>query len=126
MFTKQQTSATSIFSAPRTAAARLVCDLAADDAGFILSAELVLILTIGVLAMVVGLNAIAKSVVQELNDVAQGVGSVNQSFYYRGLKGHKGYVPGSNYQDNADECDNAAIQFPTGNVKYGRGGGGKE
>ena len=50
----------------------LVRQFWADEAGFLLSAELVLILTLGAIAMVVGLNAVAKSVVQELNDVAQG------------------------------------------------------
>ena len=31
-----------------------------DEAGFVLSAELVLVLTLGVLSMVVGLNAVAS------------------------------------------------------------------
>ena len=97
------------------------CALAADEAGFVISAELVLILTVGVLSIVVGLNAVAKSVVQELNDFAQAVGVVDQSFHYKGMKGHKGSIAGFGYKDKQDECDCAAIMFPVGKKKYGSG-----
>ena len=53
-----------------------------DEAGFIVSAELVLIATIAVLAMVVGLSEVANALNQELEDVASAFGSVNQSFRY--------------------------------------------
>ena len=76
-----------------------------DEDGFIVSAELVLISTIAVLAMVVGLSEVAGAVNQELGDVATAFGSVNQSFRYQGLTGHGGTNNGSNFHDAVDFCD---------------------
>lgn len=82
-----------------------------DEAGVIISAELVLVLTIAVLAMVVGLHAVAKSVTQELNDLSSAFGSLQQSYLYQGLvKGARRGVPhasvaGSAFLDSRDDCD---------------------
>jgi hypothetical protein len=76
-----------------------------DEAGFIISAELVLISTIAVLAMVVGLAEVANAINQELEDVASAFGAVNQSFRYQGLTGHGGQSSGTNFQDSIDFCD---------------------
>ena len=76
-----------------------------DEAGFILSAELVLISTIGVLSMVVGLSEVASAINQELEDVASAFGAVNQSYRYQGLTGHGGSIDGSNFRDEIDFCD---------------------
>jgi len=56
-----------------------------DDVGFIISAELVLVLTIGVLGMVVGLNSVASAINQELNDLSGAFGTIDQSYFYSGL-----------------------------------------
>jgi len=78
-----------------------------DEAGFVVSAELVLVATITVLAMVVGLSEVAISINNELEDVASAFGSINQSFQYLGVQGHNGYnTVGSSYLDKADFCDN--------------------
>lgn len=53
-----------------------------DEAGFIVSAELVLIGTIAVLSMVVGLAEVSNSINNELEDVADAYGSVNQDYSY--------------------------------------------
>ena len=78
-----------------------------DEAGFILSAELVLISTIGVLSMVVGLSEVANAINQELEDVASAFGAVNQSYRYQGLTGHGGSIDGSTFHDTIDLCDGA-------------------
>ena len=78
-----------------------------DEAGFIVSAELVLIATVAVLAMVVGLSEVANAVNQELEDVASAFGSVNQSFRYQGLTGHGGSLGGACFEDRIDFCDSA-------------------
>ena len=78
-----------------------------DEAGFIVSAELVLIATVAVLAMVVGLSEVAHAVNQELEDVASAFGSVNQSFRYQGLTGHGGSSGGACFEDRIDFCDSA-------------------
>jgi len=97
---------------------RILRALWRDQAGFILSAELVLILTVGVLAMVVGVHAIAKSVNHELVDVAQSFGAFNQSFHFNGFKGCKACVSGSAFEDGEDKCDCATlIHTPPKTVK---------
>jgi Flp pilus assembly pilin Flp len=84
---------------------KLFTALVNDEAGFIVSAELILIATIGVLSLVVGLTEVASAINQELEDVASAFGSVNQTFCYRGLKGCSGHTVGSSFDDNIDACD---------------------
>lgn len=79
--------------------------LIADEAGFVVSAELVLIATIAVLSMVVGLSEVAWGINEELEDVGSAYGSVNQTFRYSGVSGHKGVVKGSCFEDGEDFCD---------------------
>ena len=50
-----------------------------DDAGFIVSAELILVSTIAVLALVVGLSEVSFGVNQELEDLGAALGSINQA-----------------------------------------------
>ena len=83
----------------------LMMQLYRDDAGFIVSAELVLVSTIAVLSMIVGLSEVANAVNQELEDVGSAFGSVNQSYRYSGLTGHKGTSAGSLFDDSIDHCD---------------------
>ena len=83
-----------------------------DESGVIISAELVLVLTVAVLAMVVGLSEVAVAVNTELNDISNAVGSLNQTFSYTGFRGKdsgagklKSKVAGSKFNDGADDCD---------------------
>ena len=91
--------------------------LAADENGFILSAELVLVLTIAVLGMVVGLTAVRDAVTQELNDLARAFGAVNQSYNVTGLKkdrcwgGIHTFVAGFGFNDTSDDCDCKPIVY---------------
>jgi len=85
--------------------ANIATQLWNDEAGFIISAELVLVGTILVLGMVVGLSELSHGVNQELEDVASAFGSVNQTYEFSGLEGHKGWMAGSAFNDSADYCD---------------------
>lgn len=76
-----------------------------DEAGFIVSAELVLVATIAVLAMVVGLSEVALNVNNELEDVGSAFASVRQSYQVHCGSGHKGNTSGSSYWDQAEFCD---------------------
>ena len=76
-----------------------------DEAGFVISAELVLISTIVVLSLVVGLSEVANGVNEELEDVGSAVGSINQTMRYSGFSGHKGSIAGSYFSDTPDFCD---------------------
>ncbi|MCG6157314.1 branched-chain amino acid aminotransferase [Rubinisphaera margarita] len=78
-----------------------------DEAGFIISAELVLVSTICVLGLVVGLSEVAFNVNQELEDVGAAFGSVNQAYSYNGTAGQKGGNAGSTYDDEWDHGDDS-------------------
>lgn len=85
----------------------LATQLMNDEAGFIVSAELMLIATVGVLSMVVGLSEVALNINNELEDVGSAFGSINQSFMSRGSRGHGGRNEGGSFKDNSDSCDGA-------------------
>ena len=83
-----------------------------DECGFIVSAELVLVATIVVIGLIVGLSEIQHAVNSELNDVADAIGSVNQSYAFSGF--HKyaffsqrlhAFTRGSFFWDTIDDCD---------------------
>lgn len=89
---------------------RIVHRLYNDESGFIISAELVLVLTIAVLAMIVGLSEVAVAVNTELNDVSNAIGSLNQTYaftgFWSGSHGKtKSYYMGSEFDDAYDDCD---------------------
>lgn len=84
----------------------LFTNLINDEAGFIVSAELVLVATVGVLAMIVGLSEVALNVNNELEDVGSAFGAINQTFCQKGILGHQGYASGTEFKDNVDHCDN--------------------
>ena len=84
-----------------------------DEAGVILSAELVIILTIAVLGMVVGLSNLQHALTAEFTDLRGAFQSLNQSYCtpsYRGcwkLWGGRGpisWVAGSCFYDCYDGC----------------------
>ena len=54
-----------------------------------------------------GVTTVRDQVVQELADVAGAISDVNQSYYYRGVKGHTSSTAGSDFFDKADFCDGA-------------------
>ncbi|SFI08752.1 hypothetical protein [Planctomicrobium piriforme] len=89
----------------------MIRQLLNDEAGFIVSAELVLVATILVLGLIVGLSQVQYAVVEELNDVAHAIGALNQSFYYTGFTAEKASgalksgTYGSTFHDAIDECD---------------------
>lgn len=89
---------------------RIVQRLYNDEAGFVISAELVLVLTIAVLSMIVGLSEVAVAVNTELNDVSNAIGALNQTYAYTGFwsGSHgktKSYILGSEFDDAFDDCD---------------------
>ena len=90
--------------------------------GAIISAELVLVMTIAVLAMLVGLDSVSEAVNNELNDVAGAFGAISQSFNFRGLSHprHEGrsehaIVSGSSFRDDVDDCDCIPLEL-TGHI----------
>ena len=78
-----------------------------DDAGFIVSIELILISTIAVIGLITGFTAIRDAVISELSDVAGSIQDLNQSYTYNGVRGHSGTTNGSSWTDRRDWCDTA-------------------
>jgi len=84
-----------------------------DEAGAIISIELVLVVTIAVLALIVGLSEVAVAVNTELNDISNAVGALNQDYSFTGFKAGVGVAGakaksqyfGTTYNDTADDCD---------------------
>lgn len=76
-----------------------------DDNGFIVSAELILIATIMVLGLVVGLVELQASMLHELNELGEAIGSISQSFQIAPTMtskgGHFTGTPGSKFTDEA-------------------------
>lgn len=79
----------------------------ADQAGFVISAELVLVATVLVIGLLVGMAAVRDSVTNELADVAGAIDDVDQSYAVGGIVGHDALVGGSAYGDVDDFCDSA-------------------
>ena len=84
----------------------------ADEAGFVVSTELVLVGTMLVLGMIVGLTELRNQVVQELGDLAVAIGSIEQSYYYSSVTGHTAATAGSLFDDTDDVCDNGGVDPP--------------
>ena len=83
----------------------LMKKLWSDEAGFVVSSELVLIGTVLVIGLTVGLTSLRDQVVQELGDLAISIGSINESYSYSGITGHTSSVAGSIFSDNRDYCE---------------------
>jgi hypothetical protein len=108
-----------------TAMTNAIHTLIADEAGFIVSAELVLISTIAVLGIVVGLSEVAVNLNNELEDVGSAFGALNQSFCVNGVSGHQGNAQGTCFQDSQDFCDHPNdIQCIGGTGENGGNGNG--
>ncbi|MCA9015019.1 MAG: branched-chain amino acid aminotransferase [Planctomycetaceae bacterium] len=82
----------------------IINQLIHDEAGFIVSAELVLISSIAVLAMIVGLSEVANNVNQELEDVGSAFSCIDQSYMLSYSHGHKACTESSSFNDQADFC----------------------
>ena len=76
----------------------LFMQLLRDEHGFVLSAEMALLGTVGVIGATVGLSAVSQSVNDELTDVAMAFRSLDQSYCFEGASGCGSYTAGSSFQ----------------------------
>jgi len=73
--------------------------------GFIVTAELILIATILVIGMIVGMVVVRDAVVAEMDDVAESIGDIDQSFTFNGVESLNDSTPvtaGSAAEDAED------------------------
>ena len=88
-----------------------------DEHGFVISAELMLIITLMFCAAAVGWGAVKDSLANELNDVSHAIGAVSQSYQVTGLRKDKdcwkphAECAGFGFNDRADECDCNILEY---------------
>lgn len=75
-----------------------------DESGFILSAELVLVVTVLTLGVIAGLVTVRDAVVTELGDVGLAIKTLDQSYSYGGIRAHSAVTAGTTFNDTADFC----------------------
>jgi len=83
------------------------------EAGFIVSAELVLVATILVIGLIVGMVAIRDALTAEMHDVAEAIGSLDQSYAFDGItdNGTEAFIGSSGFTDDVDGVSGAGVGF---------------
>jgi hypothetical protein len=84
-----------------------------EENGFIISTEALLLGTIVVIGLLVGIDRIQDSVVQELADLGFAIGILDQSFTYNGVANAWSSTDGSESEDEADGYDNVPLNMGT-------------
>jgi len=81
--------------------------------GFVLAAELTLMSTMMVAGVTVGMATMRDSMLAEMDDVAESIGSLNQSFSYAGVRSGHGtaVVAGSGFRDSVDSNAGDGVDF---------------
>lgn len=77
----------------------------AEDAGFVISTEAIIILTMLICAAVVGWQSVREAIVSELADIGDAIAALDQSYSFAGFQGHSASCSGSVFDDNRDFCD---------------------
>ncbi len=83
--------------------------------GFIMTSELILLVTVMVIGMIVGLVTMRDAATAEMEDVAEAIGQLDQSYAFNGLKSANdtAIVDGSAFGDAVDTNagDNTEFTF---------------
>ena len=93
-----------------------------DEAGVVMSAEMVMLGTVGVVGATVGLKTLSSSVDGEFKDVARAIRSLDQSYYYEGSASRTAWVAGSSYiqkpvKDSLAELETVTVEPGKGTDK---------
>ena len=91
-----------------------------DEAGFVVSAELALIVTLIFTAVAVGVAVARDALVAEYNDISEMIGVVNQSYNVAGHSvsggtalSYHGENSGFGFNDETDTCDCKPVAYTT-------------
>ena len=82
---------------------RIFSELWSDEAGVIMSAEAVVLGTVGVVGLTAGLNVASKAVNSELQDLGFAVRSLDQSYEIPATYGCGAYTAGSSFKQEPVE-----------------------
>ena len=86
---------------------RVLHQLWNEDAGFVMTSEATIMLTMLVCASIVGWQAVRVGLVSELTDLADSIAAIDQSYSYAGFISPDLTLAGSFFLDNRDFCDDA-------------------
>lgn len=95
--------------------------------GFIMTTELVLLTTVMVVGMIVGLVSMRDSVNAEMEDIAEAIGSLDQSYSFDGIQNvqETAFIEGSIFSDaqdvNAGDTTGFTFTAPTTEAADGSG-----
>ncbi len=76
-----------------------------DDRGALIATEWVFVSTIMVIGVVAGLKSVQQAVVTELEDMANAIGSLSQSYTFSGTSGCAASTTGSRYSDSVHQVN---------------------
>lgn len=92
----------------------------ADDNGFVVSTELMIIATVLVIGLIVGIAHIRNQLVQELSDVGTAISNFDQSYSYTGVvhaSAATTFTNGGLFVDVPDTYDSTSGASGTGGVQ---------
>ncbi|MFT3878070.1 MAG: hypothetical protein QM703_00240 [Gemmatales bacterium] len=76
-----------------------------DDRGALIATEWVFVSTIMVIGVVAGLKSVQQAVVTELEDMANAIGSLSQSYTFSGTSGCAASTGGSRFSDTVNRVN---------------------
>jgi hypothetical protein len=76
-----------------------------DEAGSILSIEIILVGTVLGIGVITGLTSLRDAIITELADVGAAIGNLDQSYTVRGSTAHSSATADNTFIDAADFCD---------------------
>tara|TARA_R110001606_G_scaffold359309_1_gene511128 strand:+ start:1587 stop:1976 length:390 start_codon:yes stop_codon:yes gene_type:complete len=88
--------------------------------GFVMTSELLLLSTTVVIGLIVGLTTMRDAVTAEMEDVAEAIGSLDQSYAYDGIKNAEGTaeISGSGFIDAVDVNAGDGVTFEFINTDF--------
>ena len=87
-----------------------------DEAGFVVSAELIFIATLLVIGLVTGWVAVRNAVTSELTEVAQAIGAVDQSYSYNGKSNCSSATAGASVTDTFNSLNSGFVNSTAVNI----------
>jgi hypothetical protein len=110
----------------------LIKTLLTDESGFVISAELTLIVTLIFTAVAVGMAVSRDALVTEMNDVSEMIGVTSQYYHVVGIRKSKnsgkphGECSGFGFNDQQDICDCEPVTFTSVCGKDDPSGSGRD
>lgn len=84
---------------------KLAMRLWRDQAGFVVSTEMVLVATIVVVGLITGLTTVRDQLSTELADLADAISEVDQSYSFGAITAHASSTSGTLFDDLEDFCE---------------------